>query len=34
MCSSETQLLEYVAADQLVTSLGGTDAYDPTKVEY
>lgn len=34
MCASESQLLEYVAPEQLITSLGGKDGYDATKVEY
>jgi hypothetical protein len=25
---------EYVAAEQLVTAMGGKDAFDPTKAEY
>ena len=34
MCSSEAQLLEYVAPEQLIASMGGKDAYDATKTEY
>jgi hypothetical protein len=34
MCSSESQLLEYVAPEQLITSLGGKDTFDATKVQY
>jgi len=34
MCGSESALSEYVSADQLVTSMGGKDTYDPTKAEY
>jgi hypothetical protein len=31
MCGAEKDLLEYIDADQLLTSLGGKDTFDPTK---
>jgi len=34
MCGNEAALNEYVAAEQLVTAMGGKDAFDPTKAEY
>ena len=34
MCNNEAALLEHVTPEQLLTSLGGKEEWDPTTAEY